>query len=117
MQGKDIVKLYFQKDRAEKAFRYPKGDASLSPVRYQLPGRVEAYLSVVNFIAYEIIAAIMWKIDFHGMRISYEVLMGKLSGISEVVLVRKGKRIYRWTTVSQEMQKLLKLFDVMSLQT
>ena len=117
MSGKDIVKTYFQKDRVEKAFRYLKGDASLSPVRYQLPGRVEAYLSVVNFIAYEIMAAVMWKIDFHGMRISYEDLMDKLSRISEVVLVRKGKRIYRWTTVSQETQKLLKPFDVMSLQT
>ncbi|EQB65826.1 MAG: Transposase [Thermoplasmatales archaeon E-plasma] len=117
MPGKEIVKTYFQKDRVEKAFRYLKGDASLSPVRYQLPGRVEAYLSVVNFIAYEIMAAIMWKIDFHSMRISYEDLMDKLSAISEVVLVRKGKRIYRWTTVSQEMQKLLKPFDLMSLQT
>ncbi|MCL6090817.1 MAG: hypothetical protein M1393_07245 [Candidatus Thermoplasmatota archaeon] len=101
----------------EKALSHLRSGASLSPVRYQLPGRVEAYLSVVNFIAYEIMAAIMWKIDFHSMRISYEDLMDKLSGISEVVLVRKGKRIYRWTTVSQEMQKLLKPFDVMSLQT
>ena len=101
----------------EKALSHLRSDASLSPVRYQLPGRVEAYLSVVNFIAYEIMAAIMWKIDFHSMRISYEDLMDKLSGISEVVLVRKSNKIYRWTTVSQEMQKLLKPFDVMSLQT
>ncbi len=97
--------------------RHLKGDASLSPVRYQLPGRVEAYLSVVNFIAYEIMAAVMWKIDFHNMRMSYEDLVDKLSGISEVVLVRKGRQIYRWTAVSQEIQKLIKPFDIMSLQT
>ena len=117
MSGKDIVKTYFQKDRVEKAFRYLKGDASLSPIRYQLPGRVDAYLSVVNFIAYEMMAAVMWKIDFHNMRVSYEDLVDKLSGISEVVLVRKGRKIYRWTTVSQEIQKLIKPFDIMSLQT
>ena len=76
----------------EKAFRYLKG---------------EAYLFVVNFIAYEIIAAILWKIETNRMGISYEDLMGKLSGISEVVLIRKGSKIYRWSTVSQEMQKLL----------
>ena len=43
--------------------------------------------------------------------------MDKLSGISEVVLVRKDKRIYRWASVSQEMWKLLKPFDILSLQT
>ena len=117
MSGKDIVKTYLQKDRVEKAFRHMKGDASLSPVRYQLPGRVEAYLSAVNFIAYEIMAAVMRKIDYHNMRISYEDLVDKLSGISEVVLVRKGRQIYRWTTVSWEIQKLIKPFDIMSLQT
>jgi transposase len=93
LSGRDIVRTYFQKDRVEKAFRYLKGDASLSPVRYQLPGRVEAYLSVVNFIAYEIMAVIMWKIDSYRTGITYEDLMDKLSGISEVVLVRKGHRI------------------------
>ena len=117
MSGKDIVKTYFQKDRVEKAFRHLKGDVFLSPVSYQLPGRVEAYLSVVNFIAYEIMAAVMWKINYHNMRISYEDLVGKLSGMSEVVLVRKSRKICRWTTVSQEIQKLIKPFDIMSLQT
>ncbi len=91
-------------------------DASLSPVRYQIPGSVKAYLSVVNFIAYEIIAAILWKIATNRIEISYEDLRGKLSGISEVVMIRKGSKIYRWTTVSQEMQKLLKPFNVLFLQ-
>ena len=117
MSGRDIVKIYFQKDRVEKAFRHLKGDASLSPIRYQLPGRVDAYLSVVNFIAYEIIAAVMWKIETERLGIGYDDFMDKLSEISEVVLVRKGNKIYRWTTVSQEIQKLVKPFDIMSLQT
>ncbi len=117
MSGRDIVRTYFQKDRVEKAFRHLKGDASLSPVRYQLPSRVEAYLSVVNFIAYYIIAAVMWKIDTGKIGISYEDLMDKLSEINEVVLVRRGNRMYRWTTVSQEMQRIVKPFGIMSLQT
>ncbi len=58
MSGKNIVRTYFQKDHIEKAFRFLKGDACLSPVRYQQPGRVEAYLSVINFISYELIAAL-----------------------------------------------------------
>jgi len=49
MSNKEIVKTYFQKDYVEKVFRFLKGNACLSHVRYQLPGRVEAYSSVVNW--------------------------------------------------------------------
>lgn len=64
MSSKEIVKTYFQKDYVEKAFRFLKGNACLSPVRYQLPGRVEVYFTVVNFIAYELIAAVLWNVKF-----------------------------------------------------
>ena len=117
MHGRGILKTYFRKDRVEKAFRHLRGDVSLSTIWYQIPGRVEAYLSVVNFIACEIIAAVLWKLESINTGIGYEDFMNKLSEISEVVLIRKNKRIYRWTTVSQEMQKLLKPFDAQSLQT
>ena len=80
-------------------------------------GREKAHLSVVNFIACEIIAGFMWKIETNRMGISYEDFMDKLAEINEVVLVRKGNKIYRWTSVSQEIQKLVKPFDIMSLQT
>lgn len=65
----------------EKAFRHLKGDASLFPVIYKLLGRVNGYLSVVDFLAYEIMAAIDWKIDFHNVSIRYEDLADKLSKI------------------------------------
>lgn len=71
---------------------------------------------MVHFISYGIIAAVFLKIETNHIEISYEDLMGKSSGISEVVLIRKGRNIYRWTTVSQEMQKLLKSFNVLSPQ-
>jgi hypothetical protein len=64
MPGKELIRTYFQKDHIEKAFRYLRGNACLAPVGYQLPNRVEAYLSVVNFISYELIAAILWNIDY-----------------------------------------------------
>jgi E3 ubiquitin-protein ligase DOA10 len=40
----------------------------LSPVRYQQPGRVEVYLSVINFIAYELIAAVLWNVFLRFMK-------------------------------------------------
>ena len=79
MSVKYIVRTYFQRDHIEKAFRFLRCDASLSPAKYQLPGRIEAYLSVMNFISYELIAAILWKIEKYKIGVSYEELIERLS--------------------------------------
>ena len=117
MSGKDIIRTYFQRDHIEKAFRFLRGDASLSPVKYQLPGRIEAYLSVVNFISYELIAAILWKIEKHKIGVSYEELIEEASKIYEVEFTSKDSKIYRWTDISKDVEKMLKPFDVEFLQT
>ncbi len=83
MAGKEVIRTYFQKDHIEKAFRYLRGNACLAPIGYQLPNRVEAYLSVV-FISYELIAAILWKIEKFNIGIGYESLMEKASKIFEI---------------------------------
>lgn len=117
MSGKDIVHTYFQKDRIEKAFRHLKGDACLAPVRYQQPGRVEAYLSVVNFIAYMLIAATLGKIREHKLNTSYEDLMEEASRIHEVEFTLKNKKLYRWTHISKDLEKTLEPFKIQTLKT
>jgi len=117
MSGKEIVRTYFQKDYIEKAFRFLRGDACLAPVRYQLPGRVEAYLSVINFISYELIAAILWKIKKHQLNVSYKELIEETSKIHEVEFTSKNSKIYKWTHISKDTEKLLKPFNIQSLQT
>lgn len=116
MSGKDVIRTYFQRDHIEKAFRFLRGDASLSPVKYQLPGRIEAYLSVVNFISYELIAAVLWKIEKHKIGVSYEELIEEASKIYEVELTSKDKKIYRWTHISKDIEKMIKPFNIVSLQ-
>lgn len=117
MTGKEIVRTYFQKDHIEKAFRFLRGEACLAPVRYQLPGRVEAYLSVINFISYELIAAILWKIEKHQLSLSYKELIEEASKIHEVEFTSKNTKIYRWTHISKDTEKILKPFNIQSLQT
>lgn len=117
MTGKDVVRTYYQKDLVEKAFRFLKGDACLSPVRYQLPGRVEAYLGVVNFIAYELIAAILWKIRRHQLKVSYDDLMDEASKIYEVEFTSKNRKLYKWTHISNDLEKMIRPFDIQSLKT
>ena len=116
MPGQEIVRTYFQKDHIEKAFRFLKGNACLSPVKYQLPGRVEGYLSVINFIAYELIAAVLWKIEKHKIDLSYEDLMEQVSKMYEIELTSKGSKVYQWTHFSKDTEKILKSFDILSLQ-
>lgn len=117
MSGKDIIRTYFQKDHIEKAFRFLRGNACLAPIRYQLPGRVDAYLSVINFIAYELIAAILWKIEKYQIGISYENLIDEASKIYEVEFTSKNSKIHKWTHISKDIEKLFKPFDIISLRT
>ncbi len=117
MSGEDIVRTYFQKDHVEKAFRFLKKDACLTPVRYQLPGRVESYLSVVNFLAYELIAGVLWKLRTQKIEIGFEELMEEADKIYEIEMASKGKKIYRWTHMTKNIEKLFKPFGITTLQT
>ncbi|MDO8728012.1 MAG: hypothetical protein Q7J35_18320 [Candidatus Methanoperedens sp.] len=117
MAGKEVIRTYFQKDHIEKAFRYLRGNACLAPIGYQLPNRVEAYLSVVNFISYELIAAILWKIEKFNIGIGYESLMEKASKIFEIEFTSKGSKLYRWTHISKEDEKLFKPFNILSVRS
>jgi transposase len=117
MSGEEIVRTYFQKDYVEKAFRHLKKNACLSPLRYQLPGRVESYLSVVNFIAYELIAGVLWKLKRYKYEINFEELMDEADKIYEVEMTSKGKKIYRWTHMTKNVEKLFKPYGIAELQT
>lgn len=117
MTGEQIIRTYFQKDYVEKAFRFLRGNACLTPVRYQLPGRVEAYLSVVNFIAYELIAGVLWKIKKHKLDISYDDLMEEAEKIYEVEMTSKNSKVYRWTHISKDIEKLFKPYNIIALRT
>jgi transposase len=117
MSGEEIVRTYFQKDYIEKAFRFLRGNACLTPVRYQLPGRVEAYLSVVNFIAYELIAAVLWKLKVNEFGVGFENLMEEAEKIYEVELISKGEKIYRWTHMTKDVKKLFEPYGIADLQT
>ncbi len=49
ISGKDMVKLYFDKDVVERAFRILKGVTNLNPVRHWLCNRVVAHVFISIF--------------------------------------------------------------------
>jgi hypothetical protein len=82
-----------------------------------LPGRVESYLSVVNFIAYELIAGVLWKLRTHNCDIGFEGLIDEAEKIYEVELTSRGKNVYRWTHMTDNTKKMFKPFEINDFQT
>jgi transposase len=113
----EIVHAYYQRDEIEKAFRILKGTKCLSAIGYRKPGHVEAYLSVINFLAYELIAAMDWTLKTEGLGVSVEELVERISNIHEVELRSGEKIIRRWTHISDEQDTLIKPFGVRALET
>ncbi len=86
-------------------------------LKYQLPGRVEAYFSVVNFIDYELIAAVLWKLRQYDNEISFEELMNEADKKYEVEMTSRGRKEYRWTHMTNKVKKIFDPYGITSLQT
>lgn len=112
LEGRDIVKAYYQRDEVEKAFRTLRGETSLAPIGYRKPGRVEAYLSVINYLAYLLRAGAAWKIRENELGVSVDELIAHLEEIHEVVVLSGKERIARWTHVSEDARRLMKPFGI-----
>lgn len=108
----EVVRAYHQRDEIEKAFRDLKGKASMSPIRYRLPNHVEPYLTVVCFLAYLERAAISWMLRKSRRKESIDQAIEIFKDIQEINLVRKGKRIPRWTNLSKKQTALVKVFGL-----
>jgi hypothetical protein len=72
---------------------------------------------VVNFIAYELIAAVLWKLKVNEFGVGFENLMDESEKIYEVELKSKGKKIYRWTHMTKDVKKLFEPYGIADLQT
>jgi hypothetical protein len=112
LEPEEVVRAYHQRDEIEKAFRDLNGRASMSPIRYRLPNHVEPYLTVVCYLAYLERAAISWMLRKARREESVDQAIEVLRGIQEIILVRKGKRIPRWTNLSKTQRALVKVFGL-----
>lgn len=117
LDGVQIVRVYYQRDEVEKAFRGLRGEADLAPIAYRKPGRVEAYLSVVCYWAYLLRCAAQWTLRERGIGMSVEELVKDLDTVHEVRL-RSGRSVVpKWTHASDELARVMKLFGIQKLET
>ena len=60
----------------------------------------------MNFVAYELIAGVLWKLWQYKSEINFEELMHEADKIYEIEMTSKGKKAYRWTHMTKDVKKL-----------
>ena len=110
LSKEDIVRLYFDKDLIEKAFRTLKGVPRLQPVRHWLYKRVIAHVFVC-YLAYLLLSLL--KYNLRKISVSPEEALSELSTMYKVYLkdAKKQFRISRFVTLTKRQEDILKCID------
>ena len=110
LSKEDIVRLYFDKDLIEKAFRTLKGVTRLQPVRHWLYKRVIAHIFIC-YLAYLLLSLL--KYHLRKISVSPEEALSELSTMYKVYLKdsKKQFRISRIVTLTKRQEDILKCID------
>lgn len=103
LSRQEMVRLYFDKDLVEKAFRSLKGVTRLQPIRHWLYNRVLAHVAIC-YLAYLLLSLLKFRLKALG--ISPEAALRELDTMYKVYLrdFKKGFRIARVVTLSKKQE-------------
>ena len=107
MSNKDMVKMYFDKDVVEKAFRTLKGITNLRPIRHWLYNRVTGHV----FVCYlSCVLLSILKLKLKKLEISPTQALEDLQSMYRVCVYDKKKKnkFYRTVTLSKHQENILK---------
>jgi transposase len=105
-----LVRLYFDKDLVEKAFRSLKGVVKLQPIRHWLSQRVIAHVFLC-YLAYLLLSLLKFRLK--GLSISPDDALYELSTMYKVYL-RDSKNLFkisRVVTLTKRQETILKSID------
>ena len=91
MNDRDMIKLYFDKDVIEKAFRTFKGVSNIQPVRFWLNERVIAHVFIC-YLSYLLLSILKLNLKNKGINISPEQAIEDLEDMYNVYLYDKKKK-------------------------
>jgi Transposase DDE domain len=105
-----LVRLYFDKDLVEKAFRTLKGVVKLQPIRHWLSQRVIAHVFIC-YLAYLLLALLKYRLKSTG--ISPEEALDELSTMYKVYLQdsKQVHRLSRVVTLTRRQEMILKAIN------
>ena len=107
---KDMVRLYFDKDIVERAFRVLKGVINLNPVRHWLYNRVIAHVFIC-YLSYLLLSIL--KLNLKDIGITPVQAIKDLKSIYRVYFSNKKKNvtISKTVTLNKKQENILKAVD------
>lgn len=110
LTNREMVKLYFDKDLVEKAFRKLKGVLRLRPVRHWLYNRVTAHVFIC-YLAYLLLSLLQYKLK--KIECTAEEALLELESMYKVYLrdSKKGFTLSRVITLTKKQENILKAID------
>lgn len=110
LTSREMVKLYFDKDLVERAFRKLKGVLHLRPVRHWLYNRVTAHVFIC-YLAYLLLSLLQYKLK--KIECTAEEALLELESMYKVYLrdSKKGFALSRVVTLTKKQETILKAID------
>ena len=112
MPGQEMVRLYYDKDIIEKAFRTLKGVSNIQPVRFWLNNHVIAHVFIC-YLSYLLLSVLQMNLKSKNINMSPEDAIRELAEVYNVYLQDKKKKnkFVRTVTLSKIQEKILKTVD------
>ena len=109
---KEMIRLYYDKDIIEKAFRTLKGVSNIQPVRFWLNQHVIAHVFIC-YLSYLLLSILKMNLESKDVDISPEQAIEELEDTYNVYLLDKKKKnkFVRTVTLNKIQEKILKSVD------
>ena len=112
ISDKEIIRLYFDKDIIEKAFKTLKGVSNIRPVRFWLKKQVKSHVFIC-YLSYLLLSVFKLDLKSKGIEMSPEKAIEELETMYNVYFSDKKKKtkFIRTVTLSKSQEKILKSVD------
>ena len=112
ISDKNVVRLYFDKDIIEKAFRTLKGVSNIRPIRFWLAKQVKAHVFIC-YLSYLLLSALKLDLQSKGIDISPEKAIEDLETMYNVYFSDKKKKtqFIKTVTLSKYQERILRSVD------
>ena len=112
LSDEDMIRLYYDKDIIEKAFRTFKGVSNIQPVRFWLNDHVIAHVFIC-YLSYLLLSILKLSLKSKGIDISPEQAIEDLEDMYNVYLYDKKKKnkFVRTVTLSKHQERILRSVD------
>ena len=106
---KEMVRLYFDKDVIEKAFRTLKGVSNIQPVRFWLSKRVKAHVFIC-YLSYLLLSILKMNLKSKKLGLSPQEAIEELEAMYNVYLSdkKRGLKFSKSVTLSKGQEKIIR---------